>query len=381
MTSQQCEQTVGEEKKQDAGVTGVAANSKSITPSKAFEEFVPDPSLMQTVSPQLCFREEWIVDIDEDDDAGPVIFHVALPSSTPQQSLTRLTFRCHDRSTGVLLPSENEEISPLSSQNAREGGFDPLFFEKGFSLEAKTGFQVWPGSRLMVEAFALSTLGELTTKGEPLNILEVGAGIGLVGTCLAVAGHHVLVTDLPLLVDHGIAANLRNNRLDSGDEEAAPPSFVAHWHPEGELPSTQVDSDDEDWDCDPYHRAGTPVPVGKGWATAVPLDWRSPLREQLSSETLASTDIMVGCDCMFLRALIDPILSVVGQFFASSRSSSPAFYFTYERRNMMGLFIGLEELLHKIRSETGWIVDLVAWRTIHVEGDGDHDLHIFRLSP
>ena len=81
-----------------------------------------------------------------------------------------------------------------------------------------------------------------------LDILELGAGIGLVGTCLAAAGANVLLTDLPVLVEHGIKLNLKRN-------------------------STNFDV---------------------GSAKAQVLDWLKPISEQLSSDI--SFDVIVACD-------------------------------------------------------------------------------------
>ena len=58
--------------------------------------------------------------------------------------------------------------------------------------------------------------------------------------------------------------------------------------------------------------------------------------------------------------------------FMKSRAS-PKLLFTYEHRNMMGVFIGLEELLERIKCK-GWSVECLAWRTVDVEGDGEHKL-------
>ena len=47
---------------------------------------------------------------------------------------------------------------------------------------------------------------------------------------------------------------------------------------------------------------------------------------------------------------------------------------------MMGVFIGMEELLERIE-QRGWGVECIAWRTIAVEGDGEQDLYLFEITP
>jgi len=451
---------------------------------------------MHSVSLELrCGEELALNDADADDlyydediHLGPITFHITLPTTSATTTTTtttttddddiiivpsnnnsnnnnnnnrRLLFNCRDRSCGVLLSTE-PTVPPI----ALNGRVVPFFFEPGFSLEAMTGFQVWPGSRLVVEAFtcnnnnnnnnkdneniantaieggdcaaddivrtvstpavadapsspssaASALLREwqqqqllLTTStkqgdGAGTNILEVGAGMGVVGTCLAAAGGNVIVTDLSILVEHGIRPNLRRNRNNKNENECSnegitttttsnnssnngyddPPSFLVDITSVKESSSDNDDDDAGDFD--------DPIPIGKGWANTTALDWFLPISTQLSFETISSIDIIIGCDCLFLKKLIDPLLSVISDIFAASAAASasdsdagastkspPKFLFTYERRNMMGLFISLEDLLEKIK-ERGWTVECLAWRTVAVEGDGEHDLHLFQVS-
>ena len=127
---------------------------------------------------------------------------------------------------------------------------DPNFFDAGYTMAGTTGFKVWTGSRLLIETLVAgpwfgspSSLPEtvvpqqppqnnshnchrnlrrlheiqqrLQQDKHPVRILELGAGVGLVGTYLAAAtGAEVLLTDLPTLVEHAIVPNLyRNHEL------------------------------------------------------------------------------------------------------------------------------------------------------------------------
>lgn len=426
-------------------------------------EFRPDPSSMHPVSLELRCGEALALDdddadlyYDEDIHLGPITFHITLPTTSATTTTTtspitddndiiimpsshnnnnnsrRLLFNCRDRSCGVLLPTE-PSVPPIAL-NER---VDPFFFEPGFSLEAMTGFQVWPGSRLVVEAFTCNTnntadavsssssallrewqqqqQGGVGAGGAATNILEVGAGMGVVGTCLAAAGGNVIVTDLSILVEHGIRPNLRrngnkNNKNNKNENENEcseegttttsnnisngcddPPSFlvdIASVKESSSISSSVLAPFDDDDDDD----AGAPIPIGKGWANATALDWFLPISSQLSFETISSIDIIIGCDCLFLKKLIDPLLTVISDIFAAVASASavasdsgvvvrnpPKFLFTYERRNMMGLFISLEDLLDKIK-ERGWTVECLAWRTVAIEDDGEHDLHLFQVT-
>jgi hypothetical protein len=213
--------------------------------------FVPDPSRSVPINPELRCGEEWTSCVHDDGDCerddgyddddfrhpSPITFHVTLPAMLDdgydddiRRDPVKLNFNARDRSSGVLLPSEPTATTSGKTSNDDDDGDDdndnvgdPYFFEKGFYLEAKTGFQPWPGSRLMLEAFACgmnnndSRMGYWRTRltksdvPEGLRILEVGAGVGIVGTCLAAMGGNVLITDLAVLVEHGILPNLRRN--------------------------------------------------------------------------------------------------------------------------------------------------------------------------
>lgn len=319
--------------------------------------FIPDPSTCVPINADLKCGEEWTAgrtsyaddDDDDDDFRGPITFHVSLPRSD-----AKLEFNCRDKSSGVLLPTE-----PKASESEIEDNNmnDPFFFEKGFYLEAKTGFQPWPGSRLMVEAFTCDIGNERMEywqnrlRNKDLNMIELGAGIGLVGTCLAAAGANILVTDLPVLVNHAIWPNLKRN---------------------GVALDAQAD------DCLKFAGPREYSQIGEGLAGAAVLDWLKPISEQLPCQTTSSFDVVIACDCLFLRKIIDPLLSTISSLFQSSAKSK--LLFTYQRRNLMGVFIGLEELLARME-QRGWEVNCLAWRRIAVEDDGEHDLHLFEARP
>jgi hypothetical protein len=421
--------------------------------------FIPNPSSMRLISSELQCGEEPASnnknndddDEEEEEHVGPITFHITLPS-TSLPSLTtssdddddntiplpyhhqrrRLEFNCRDRSCGVLLPTE-----PSVPAIALDGRTDPFFFEPGFSLEAMTGFQIWPGSRLVVEAFTCSSNSTnknnivgvdsiapppliptttsipsiispsslLTTSsillkeyqettinhniigGKGMNILEVGAGCGAVGTCLAAAGGNVLITDLSILAEHGIWPNLRrnsnnnNSSNNNSDDTSSSSSSSSHY---SECPSFLETAIKYTPASNDNYNNHDPVPIGKGWASAAVIDWFQPLSSQLSNETISNIDIIVACDCLFLKKLIDPLLNMISDIFdaatARNNNNDCKLLFTYERRNMMGLFISLEDLLDKIINERVWLVECLSWRTLSVEDDGEHDLYLFQVT-
>jgi hypothetical protein len=323
-------------------------------------QFIPDPLCNVPIDPELKCGEEWTAvcgtDECDDDHFSPITFHITFPT---MHDNVRLNFNCRDKSSGVLLPSEPEALSKADDADNDNMG-DPFFFEKGFYLEAKTGFQPWPGTRLMIEAFTCMKSERMKywqtrLASNDLTILEVGAGVGIVGACLAAVGGKVLVTDLPVLVEHSIGPNLKRNehRVNEGDARGKHLDFFLESHE--------------------YSR------IEDGWAQAVVLDWFRPISEQLPHKTSSAFDVIVACDCMWMRKLIDPLFSVISTLFQQSLKET-SFLFTYQRRNMLGVFIGMEELLERIE-QRGWGVECIAWRTIAVEGDGEQDLHLFEITP
>ncbi|KAL7459306.1 hypothetical protein ACHAWC_011001 [Mediolabrus comicus] len=289
-----------------------------------------------------------------DDYRGPITFHIQLPSQDSNNNQRRLKFSCRDKSSGVLLKSEPS----VSKEDTFDGPCDPFFFEKGFYLEAKTGFQVWPGSRLMVEAFTChnddgadrSYNNYPSLVGGTTNVLEVGAGIGVVGSCLAAAGANVLITDLKVLVQHGIMPNLRRNGRRAVAEGAGKEVDHDH-HGMQQCPEFLRDASSLSLSDDSV--AFDAVRLGEGWANAAVLDWFKPVKEQLPTSVTTAIDVIVACDCIFLRKLADPLLSTIATIFEHSKARNPIFFFTFQRRNMLGLFIQLEELLGRILHKLG----------------------------
>ena len=293
------------------------------------------------INPALSCGEEWSCEYDDDD--GPITFYIELP---PQHN--RLNFSCRDKSSGVLLPRE-PSLQTKEEDECDDNRNDPFFFSPGFYLEAKTGFQPWPGARLMIEAFTCDMKNDRIEQWQTklrnkdhLNVLEVGGGIGIVGTCIAALGARVTITDLPVLVDHGIIPNLRRNASTANEPD-----------------SNEKDN----------------MQIGEGYARATVLDWLKPISEQLSQEQISSFDVIIGCDCLFLDKLVDPFLNTVSDLFEQSKKR-PTLLFTYQRRNMKGVFSTLEDLLKRMETR-GWSVYCLAWRSITVEGDGQHELYLF----
>eukprot|EP00534_Pseudo-nitzschia_fraudulenta_P016312 CAMPEP_0201247978 /NCGR_PEP_ID=MMETSP0852-20130820/55315_1 /ASSEMBLY_ACC=CAM_ASM_000632 /TAXON_ID=183588 /ORGANISM="Pseudo-nitzschia fraudulenta, Strain WWA7" /LENGTH=246 /DNA_ID=CAMNT_0047546597 /DNA_START=72 /DNA_END=808 /DNA_ORIENTATION=- len=141
----------------------------------------------------------------------------------------RLTFSCRDRSSGVLEVQESAITNDEFEQTQNATAVDPFFFDPGYTLAGRTGFQVWSGTRLLIESLLfplpddndqLVIIQREMNSREGKNILELGAGVGVVGTILAAAtGSRVILTDLPTLVENSILPNLKRNRNESRSKD------------------------------------------------------------------------------------------------------------------------------------------------------------------
>ena len=333
------------------------------------------------INQELKCSEEWV----DNDFEEPYRFHVMLPSGLGSVAAgKKLTFHSRERSSGTGILTQNDEMTKL--ETIHDGPVDPHFFEKGFFLEAKTGFQVWPGSRLMLQALLCNLdkasdnsfarlkywQDRLLRSSTSLNILEFGSGIGVVGTSLAATGGYVLMTDLNVLANHGIGPNLERiqNRnyenVEADDETRLHSAFLTSMLPIelcGDISSK-------------------PMLIGCGYARPTVLNWFKPLSEQLSRRAYSDVDLIIACDCIFLRKLVDPMFNTVAEVFSNAKTNKTeevTCLFTYQRRNLMGVFISLEEVLDMI-AQRGWFVTCLAWRKVMVEDDGEHELYLFEIS-
>ena len=368
--------------------------------------FHPDPALFFPVRPDLLPCSEENHPNDDGENEGAVLF-----SCTVAQK--RLVWRCRDPSSGLLLTSEPTALPDTT------GAVDPFFFDANYDLAGKTGFQIWPGSRLMTEALttttttttmtldennpALSLLRDLQEQirlGAP-RVLELGSGIGFVGIALAAAGAHVILTDLPTLVNHAIVPNIERNAntntnttTSTAGEDVSATATTTTDIPKDNPIIAETDSQKSSssaWIPDA-------VAVGRGWAHAAVLDWMKPLAHQriiASSDDdnnnnnntafLSNLDWIVSCDGLWLKHMLKSILNVLDSVFALGGTSMPVFLFTYQRRGKNEMFTTLEGVLDALH-QRGWTTECLAWRTVHcgTNEDGSEEINplfLFRTIP
>jgi hypothetical protein len=343
-------------------------------------------------------RMERIVHNDDDDDNGVqigssvVIFYCSLPvgssalhesnenhgdalstarsnqcftidrSRTSSSTMALLNFHCREPSCGALQGDEIPAVWDTKEEELEHYGIvDPNFFDEGYTMAGATGFKVWTGTRLLIETLGwpqpsidgcrLLNIQQCLVNGA--NVIELGAGVGVVGTYLSYMGANVLLTDLPTLVKHAIRPNLVRNALSSSNNDdycmkTLCPSWLQH----------------------PTHGG---LKIGKGWAACTPLDWTIPIHEQLSMDRIKAVDFIVASDVVFLLSMLDSLLHTVATMFEES-SSLPGrmktFILSFQRRDAQdgeesSSFTTVNTILKAIQ-DRGWKLECLSWRPVTV---------------
>lgn len=281
---------------------------------------------------------------------------VAFYCTTPNNN--RLEFLCREPSCGVLTDSE----AAVEQPNDTMANVDPNFFDKGYTLAGKTGFMVWAGSRLLVEALtwrhsadclALQQVQDQVCHGA--KVLELGSGVGVVGACLANSGAQVLLTDLPTLVEHSVQPNLERIGSDKMEERSQWLS-AADTHP---------------------------VKIGKGWASCMSVDWTVPIDQQLPKE-LQRVDVIVASDCVWLVSMLEALFSTVHALF---RAGSSKLILSFQRRDPADgsssvMFSSVDRVLAEVKQRT-WACQCLAWRPLDddKEEENSNEVFVFEIVP
>ena len=347
--------------------------------SNCCTSFRGHPSRLRLPSKRYQCRER-IVDHSVDDDAFDHLALVAFEcfvtkikigiddSSTFDAS--SLVFYCREPSCGVLVDDE------CAAQKPDDGAMDPSFFDPGYTLAGKTGFQIWPGSRLVVEALTVPQQSidtdklrhwqeRIASSSVSLRVLEVGAGVGMVGISLASAGAQVLLTDLTTLVTESLVPNLERNSTASGDEMQHPPGWMTDY-----LPSIHHDDIDS--------TQNIVRQIGPGWAATAALDWTQPLEDQLSEEQL-QVDLIVASDCVWLSSMLQALISTVEAVFKVSKRS-PKLLMSFQRRDpdklestTSNMFTTVDGIINELQARK-WAVDCLAWHPVAYNEGGKQNL-------
>jgi len=207
---------------------------------------------------------------------------------------------------GASLLIARRDIAPASgSRSGSDDDFvDPNFFDDDYSVAATTGVcRVWEGAAVLVRH--LGECEALRARLRGRRVLELGAGVGLCGLAAAAAGAHVLLTDLPAVVDEVLWENVRRNRRpredddrdgdrdgDGEDERRGEAPAAATSRAPTTTASPPSSSSSSTW-------SGATVPIvgpGRGTAASQALDWTKPVAAQLESQSRIARDALSRAD-------------------------------------------------------------------------------------
>ena len=316
--------------------------------------------------------------IHEDDVVPAVLFVCNLPPVSKEDedidhhhaSNATLEFVCREPSCGALLPSETKVVIGEEA----ELPMDPNFFDQGYTLAGRTGFQVWTGTRIMIETLLWKD-ADKNANGkiqywqkrirDGANILELGAGVGVVGCCLAASGGNVLLTDLPTLVENSVQPNLKRNQTK------------ITWQTDNALSESCPD-----W---LKFQEENGVRIRKGWAATTAVDWKVPIDEQLSFEQSSHVDLIVASDCLFLVEMLEMLLSTVAAVFDRSTARQPALLLSFQRRDPKDgdesrSFTTVNRVITEVKARR-WSIECLAWYPVVVAEDSTSEVFVFEILP
>lgn len=242
--------------------------------------------------------------------------------------------------------------------------------------------KVWTGTRLLIETLAwpqtndcsrLKTIQECIRNGA--RMIELGSGVGVVGTYLSAIGSQVILTDLPTLVEHAIDHNLNQNKntMDSTMTSASSSIIINN--------------------ACPSWLASDGIRIGNGWATSIALDWTRPLHDQLTHEQASSVEFIIASDVIFLVSMLCYLLNTVESLFRMSSSNNPSFILSFQRRDARAgeesvAFTTVSGFVAEIY-QRGWNLICLAWRPVTVRketNDGlvvndESEVFVFEITP
>ncbi|CAB9509683.1 Putative methyltransferase [Seminavis robusta] len=298
---------------------------------------------------------------------------------------TKLYFGCREASYGVLKNTEpvattiNEENGNSrhnehnddnndndDDDNDNDDAMDGFFMIAAesypYALAGRTGAQVWPGSRILVDALLFPRpatdhkrlqhwQAALLRDNNNLRIVELGAGVGMVGTFLAAAGAQVLLTDLPSVVTESVVPTLEGNARNNK--------------------TLTTTTEHSNW----LSLQQQPVfGIGRGFAAAAPLDWTRPVAEQLPHWN-HQVDLIVASDCAFFPSMVEGLFTTVAAIFDlasnnNNNSSQPKLLLSCQRRDAH-FFTSLEYVVAQIRARS-WKCECLAWYPLEFEDDKEN---------
>ncbi len=152
-------------------------------------------------------------------------------------------------------------------------------------LVTGAGFLLWEANWLLLR---LLHEQQLATVLQGRRVLELGSGTGLAGLCVAAVGAHVLLTDLPSVVEGILEPNIRRNASGSTAATSGAPTAATHVEgaaSAGAATAPQHASSGQGEPLPQQHPAAAPA-AANGHAASAPPAARSSLQASSVAERL-----------------------------------------------------------------------------------------------
>ena len=345
-------------------------------------------SSMPREPPPLFQCGEFLEEQQEVHDYGRTVsFFCTLPREKDDvdddNSNPRLTFHCRDRSVGVLNDQESKLTNSDMEETEEDTAVDPNFFQQGYTLAGRTGFQVWAATRLMVESLLFpldSDCDRLTTiqreiQSSKKRILELGSGVGVVSLSIAAStGSQVLLTDLPALVEQSLLPNLKLNQRTSIDKtDLSSSQLPPQWLYEA---SRDLEFEEEE------DNENIVFPIGDkgGWASIAVVDWTMPLNSQVS-KVAPMIDYIIASDCVWLVSMMDSLLDTVHAIFQANPLARLLLSFKRRDGTDSTMFTKVDSVVEAVKAR-GWSLECLAWRYATSEdNEGTKEVYLLEIAP
>eukprot|EP00892_Ulva_mutabilis_P002281 jgi/Ulvmu1/12053/UM083_0066.1 len=230
------------------------------------------------------------------------------------------------------------ELVCIQFRHVDEDGVNPHLFDEDFSPAVSTGLsKVWGGTHALLRFLQSTESAHM----EGRAVLELGAGLGLVGICAAFRGCHVLLTDVSS-VTAMTKRNIQANRHAAGNSVDV---MVSPWR-----------------DADR---------VGRGSAACMDLNWWKDAHKQANSngQDLSNTAFIIACEVIWLQELLQPYVKTLAYLLHCE--NRPVCYMSYTVRGTerSTVFTDESRVRQSFRAASCTVTPMPAFASLTADGE------------